>query len=244
VTGLAILLAAVGLGDLAAGGLSGEVVPGRRLWLASAVATLTLWLAAAGFGWGWPLVLALNLGVLGWLQGRARDRLGLALASLTITLTIPFVAGAVLSSSLDVLTQWLSRSPFPLLSGLDGDGFLTRAAMLVFLSGTSNALVRSILTLSKTSWQSSQERLRGGRVIGVLERWLIVSMVLSGQPTAAALVVSAKSLLRFPEISRTQPQDAGTPGSDLAQIDEITEYFLLGSMTSWALALLPALLFQ
>lgn len=49
--------------------------------------------------------------------------------------------------------------------------------------------------------------------------------------TAIGFVVSAKAFLRFPEI-RASEKD----------IDEVTEYFLIGSATSWTLALLPALL--
>ena len=59
---------------------------------------------------------------------------------------------------------------------------------------------------------------------------MIFSLGLAGEPTAAALIVSAKSLLRFPELSRA------------SEIDAVTEYFLLGSLASWGLALLFVLL--
>lgn len=64
---------------------------------------------------------------------------------------------------------------------------------------------------------------------------------MAGEPTAAALIVSAKSLLRFPEISRTT---SATDRTGVAEVDAVTEYFLLGSLVSWLLALAPVLLFR
>lgn len=66
--------------------------------------------------------------------------------------------------------------------------------------------------------------LRGGRVIGPLERLLIVGLVLGGAPTVIAAIVAAKGIVRFPEIS----EDRG--------VGSKAEEFLVGSLTSWALA--------
>lgn len=68
----------------------------------------------------------------------------------------------------------------------------------------------------------------------MIERWMIFALALAGEPTAAALIVSAKSLLRFPELSKTAESTHDDAGVD---IDAVTEYFLLGSLASWALAL-------
>jgi hypothetical protein len=69
-----------------------------------------------------------------------------------------------------------------------------------------------------------------------MERVLILGFVLAGEPAAAALVVSAKSLLRFPEL-RAKADDLQT-----RSVDALTEYFLVGSLTSWLAALALALL--
>src|SRR5690606_29978105 len=110
-------------------------------------------------------------------------------------------------------------------------------------SAPANGVVRAVLTCVGTPWQRSATRLRGGRLIGALERWLIFGLAIAGEPTAAALVVSAKSLLRFPELSRTgQPPPSGSSGvrddeqSAPADIDLLTEYLVLGSLVSWVLA--------
>lgn len=62
-----------------------------------------------------------------------------------------------------------------------------------------------------------------GRWIGRFERTLIVLLLIAGAPTAVGLVVTAKSILRFPEITGEKP--AMKP-----------EYVLVGSLASWAIA--------
>lgn len=83
-------------------------------------------------------------------------------------------------------------------------------------------------------------------MIGAIERLLIYGLAVVGEPTAAALIVSAKSLLRFPELSKVARQpDGGEEGegsTEAAAVDYVTEYFLLGSLVSWFVALASALL--
>lgn len=62
-----------------------------------------------------------------------------------------------------------------------------------------------------------------GRWIGRFERTLIVLLMIANAPTAVGLVVTAKSILRFPEITGDKP--AIKP-----------EYVLVGSLASWAIA--------
>ena len=111
-----------------------------------------------------------------------------------------------------------------------------------------------LLAMAGTAIEGGERRLQGGRYIGAIERLLIFGLAAAGEPTAAALVVSAKSILRFPELSRAARREdlrdaGGMPAGDddrpiTADVDVIPEYFLLGSLVSWALALAlaPALL--
>ena len=71
-------------------------------------------------------------------------------------------------------------------------------------------------------------KLKGGRLLGPLERVFILALAMGGQVTAAAVVVAAKGLLRFPELSSRRDQE---------RIHQLTEYFLLGSFVSWLVAL-------
>ena len=114
-------------------------------------------------------------------------------------------------------------------------------AAAVFLAATGNGVVRAVLAAAGTETQRSEARLRGGRVIGVIERWMIFGLMVAGNPTAAAIVVSAKSILRFPQLSKVV-QSAGEQSSDpvveeQGRVDDVTEFFLLGSLVSWAMAM-------
>lgn len=71
--------------------------------------------------------------------------------------------------------------------------------------------------------------LRGGRWIGVLERILLLLLAGAGAHAAVAALVAAKGVIRFPEIS------ADKSGAK-------AEEFLIGSLASWTLAVLGALL--
>lgn len=73
-------------------------------------------------------------------------------------------------------------------------------------------------------------RLRGGRLIGPLERILIVAILVGGTPELLVALVAAKGIVRFPEISADR-----TNGSK-------AEEFLVGSLVSWALAAAGGLL--
>lgn len=65
--------------------------------------------------------------------------------------------------------------------------------------------------------------LRGGLVIGILERAAVVLAILAGQPVAIAYVVAIKGLGRYPE---------------LKQAPEASERFIIGTLASmlWAAA--------
>jgi hypothetical protein len=79
------------------------------------------------------------------------------------------------------------------------------------------------------------DRLKGGRLLGPMERLLILGLGLAGQLAAATAVVAAKSIIRFPEITaETKRKDGGTGSFDIA---DVTEYFLVGSFASWIVAL-------
>lgn len=67
-----------------------------------------------------------------------------------------------------------------------------------------------------------------------MERLLILGLGLAGQLAAATAVVAAKSIIRFPEINAQKANGNGDLGIG---IDEVTEYFLVGSFASWIIAL-------
>jgi hypothetical protein len=131
------------------------------------------------------------------------------------------------------LGRWLDSVTLPLLSGLDPDRFLLVLGAFGIQLSTGNVLVRLVLKSTGTIHPLADggmppTRLKGGRLLGPLERTFILALALGGHVTAASVVVAAKGLLRFPELSSRRDQE---------RIHQLTEYFLLGSFVSWLVAL-------
>lgn len=81
--------------------------------------------------------------------------------------------------------------------------------------------------LQVTEGEPNREReMRLGMYIGWLERFLLLSAIVAGSPTAAGLIVATKSIVRFKKVERD---------------DAFAEYFLLGTFLSLALALIGGL---
>lgn len=104
-------------------------------------------------------------------------------------------------------------------------------AMALFLTATGNSIVRLVLALDGVRMdEAPADEVKGGRVIGPIERLVIFGALIAGAATIAGFVVAAKSLLRFPELS------------EKSRIHEATEYVLIGSLASWGVALLASLI--
>ncbi len=99
------------------------------------------------------------------------------------------------------------------------------AGVLLLQLSTSNILVRLFLDAVGVPAASNETSLKGGRLLGPMERVFIVALALGGELTAAAVVVAAKGLLRWPEL-RSAHAHGPTP---------LSEYFLVGSFASWLL---------
>jgi hypothetical protein len=134
-----------------------------------------------------------------------------------------------------VLGEWLDSSQVPALRGMSADRALLLAAAFLVLLSTGNVVVRLVLSATGTTNPAlhdtpddPEQRLKGGRLLGPMERVLILGLGLAGHLTAASIVIAAKGLLRWPELqSKTEQQ----------WIHRLTEYFLVGSFVSWLVAL-------
>ena len=75
---------------------------------------------------------------------------------------------------------------------------------------TGNQLVRLLLgsvgAVKPVGEPQPSDKLKGGRLLGPMERLLIVGLGLAGQLAAATAVVAAKSIIRFPEINAAKGQ--------------------------------------
>lgn len=191
--------------------------------------------------WSMTTVLSWQL-LRGTDTGRPPWRSVAALATLAVAAGASMVAISWRSGSAGgVLAVALSRSPIPSLARLSPDRALLVLGIAAALIETANAVVR--LTLDATGVKLPRNRMRGGRIIGPIERLMVFGFALAGELTGAALIVSAKTLLRFPEVSSSNERRddaAARDGNQREQpsLAEITEYFLIGSLTSWFLALI------
>ncbi|HQK30610.1 MAG TPA: hypothetical protein PLA46_07330 [Phycicoccus sp.] len=247
-TWVALWLLAIGAMDL----LRGVV---QRKALAPAVGAVVLVVAAGLVGLAtiadWLAVFLSLVPLVGWwwaserAQGqRGRDHV-LALGSLTLGALGLLAFSGWASAPGGVLGQWFAWADLPII-GADavsadalGRILLVTALVLTNLS-TGNIVVRLVLVSvgamrpRSSTLPQPADRLRGGRLLGPMERLLILGLGLAGQLTAAGLVIGAKGLIRFPELQSKAKDGSSIDG---VGIDEMTEYFLIGSFVSWLVAL-------
>jgi hypothetical protein len=207
--------------------LTGLTAPIDLVCLAASLVPLVLWVRwsdrAASTGTGhWPALAALAAGAVGLvvLSGWASPAGG------------PF-------------GRWLQWADLPLVGpGAEPAHVLLVAGLLLVNLATANVVVRLVLVgvgamrpvlpMGTGSGPQPSDQLRGGRLLGPMERVLIIGLGLAGQLTAAGLVIAAKGLIRFPEL---QAKRDDTTSVDGVGIDAVTEYFLVGSFVSWLVAL-------
>jgi hypothetical protein len=159
-------------------------------------------------------------------------------ARLPLAVFLASLVGAIACSGLapsaaGPLARWLESLAIADLSAVPADRFLLLFGAFAIQLSTGNVLVRLVLQATGTIHPRSDggmppPQLKGGRLLGPLERIFILALALGGQVTAASVVVAAKGLLRFPELSSRHEQQT---------VHEMTEYFLLGSFASWLVAL-------
>lgn len=230
-TALAIVLLAIGAGDLTHG-LAGIPTSRRRAVLAVLVSSVVAVVAVAvNDGSGQDAVVTTTVTVVvaaAW----QLSRVAFAAPQLHLAVIGVGVGAATVLSTLHFPGRngwWgdaLEESRIALIRETHPARVLLTLAVGVFMIATANAIVRVVLDVV-IDGEPPTTRIRGGRVIGPLERLLIVGFVVAGQPTTAALVVTAKSLLRYPELR----------SHDDVDVHAVTEYVLIGSLMSWALAL-------
>ena len=144
------------------------------------------------------------------------------------------------------LGRWLAWADLPLLAADPSTARVLLVAGVVLVNlATANLIVRLVLVsvgamrpVQRTGIGGEpqpSDQLRGGRLLGPMERVLILGLGLAGQLTAAGLVIAAKGLIRFPELQSKRDE---TTTVEAVGIDEVTEYFLVGSFVSWLVALL------
>lgn len=149
------------------------------------------------------------------------------LAWIVAALAVMFAFSGSFGPIAGPLGSWYSGLGFGFVDAVPVDQFFLGLAAGLFLTASANRIVRLLLDAAVGEWQAREGVLAGGRIIGPLERLIVAAIVLAGDPAAAAIVVTGKGLLRFPEIRN----EAANPGPDA-----ITEYFLIGTFASLVVA--------
>jgi hypothetical protein len=145
-------------------------------------------------------------------------------------LALVAASAATPSAGGGTLLDWYDGLEVAHLAGVPVERFLLAAGALVYLQVTANVLIRLVLLGAGTPASVGETTLRGGRLLGPMERTFIFCLGLAGELTAASVIVAAKGVLRFPEIrAATDQQPRGA--------DSVTEYFLIGTLGSWLAAL-------
>jgi hypothetical protein len=223
-----LLLLAVGAVDLLR-----QMIRTRR-WIAYAIAAALLVVVAAGVDAVIAGLLAVAVAAIWtWVvpeHGPARAGLWpVALLAVAAAACVVLAPGRARPGILGPI--WASYRPTDAVSI---DTVVLAVGCLVFLLESGNAVVRIALRSEMGSGETPDETaaptLKGGRLIGPLERILVFALTLAGAYTLIAAVLAAKGIVRFPEISRDGD------GGDRA------EYFLIGSLVSWVTALAAAFL--
>ena len=179
------------------------------------------------------VVLAWGLAVTWGFGHPAQTAAWLPLALFSVALTTAVACSGLAPSAAGPLDRWLGSLSLPVADGLGPDRFLMLLGAFGLQLSTGNVLVRLVLKSTGTinprkDGGMPPTKLKGGRLLGPLERVFILALAMGGQVTAASIVVAAKGLLRFPELSSRHEQQT---------VHEMTEYFLLGSFVSWLVAL-------
>ena len=217
----------------------------RAVWVPAVVAPAVVVACAALSGlWhlgDFPLLAIAAAAGSGWVVLCARaertgEHQGAPLAVFGIALTLLIVLSGWASDVGGLVERWVSWVEVPGVGDVSPNRLLMILGAVLLQFVTGNQLVRLVLSsvgaVKPEGQPQASDRLKGGRLLGPMERLLILGLGLAGQLAAATAVVAAKSIIRFPEINAQKARENGNIG-----IDDVTEYFLVGSFASWIIAL-------
>lgn len=229
---LAFLIAGHTVGDFVLQTRRMALGKGQPRWLLAHASTVTAAHVICLLPvWSGPvIVVALGIGVLhGLVDGakarllRGRDERFWPFAVDQLVHLLILLGAALLLSRLP-LRPW-----FPDLATLSSTAYLAWfVAAYAFNVNGSSSLVRAVLRRFTPPEAADGEQPGAGRVIGVLERLITLTLVLLDQWGALGFVLAAKSIARFKDLDQRLS----------------AEYYLIGTLMSLALAVASALLLR
>jgi hypothetical protein len=245
-TCLALILITTGIADLGrtTGEAENRLARGfRGAILGFGAANVVVW--AVSWNWWWVMAATAVAVIWIFLSETTTNIRHVALPVLLLAMSLAVLAFPDRSQIAGPFGAWIGTLPYPVLSGVGPQRLLVGLGVALVLLSTTNVAVRLVVgtthTLvsrpSKGDLQYSdadrnEKELKGGRLIGPIERLLIAGLAVAGQFGAIGGLLAAKGIVRFPEISKSK------------DIEQQAEYFLVGSLTSWLVAIgLTALLY-
>lgn len=281
---LAAALVAIGVADL---------IPRHRYALTAALAALLVVtaLVTPHSVASWVVLAVEVVGVTAWILLRTvpRGREWLPLTVLGATVATPVLCAPWISVTRSALLDDLLRGGQGSWRWFEADRAILVGGLFLIMLATGNTIVRLVLAAvgatppERSHRPDPSKTLKGGRILGPLERVFILGLGLAGQFTAAGLVIAAKGLIRWPELTAqadphhvspgpaahgepdpcppeavaagplmspdeeasaapntqamAEEAEPAEPPTRRASIEDITEYFLVGSFVSWLVAL-------
>ncbi len=103
---------------------------------------------------------------------------------------------------------------------------------LVFVTSVSSVFIRMFMSRWEVPDDSDGDSLSAaGKYIGVLERLFVFTFIILNQWAAIGFLLAAKSVFRFGDLSRAKDR-------------KLTEYILIGTLLSFALAIFAGVLYK
>lgn len=103
---------------------------------------------------------------------------------------------------------------------------------LLLITSVSSIIMKTVMSKWNLEEDNSEDSLKSaGKYIGILERLFVFSFILLNQWSAIGLLIAAKSVFRFGDLSRAKDR-------------KLTEYILIGTLISFGLAIFVGLLYK
>lgn len=124
------------------------------------------------------------------------------------------------------------NEPFEIsLERINSPEILLLILAILFITFVSSILMKIIMSKWVMKEDKTSDSLKNaGQYIGVLERLFIFIFIILDQWSAIGLLITAKSVFRFSDLSRAKDR-------------KLTEYILIGTLMSFGLAIITGLLY-
>lgn len=130
-----------------------------------------------------------------------------------------------------IFLVWLYwASPDIQISGF-GSNFWILSTAYLFITFPASVIIKIFISqwANNTGEQQGESLEQAGNYIGILERLLVMTFVISGHWNAIGFLVAAKSVFRFGDLKDSKNR-------------KLTEYILIGTLTSFGLAMITGII--